>query len=107
MGLTSSDGSIVRRFDAPPAAGIVKRSDCPSGRALKTSRWPSGAQLMRPTRGPPKEVSCTGFEPSASEIQISWVPDRVDEKAICFPSGEYRGIPSRRVEEIKRCGWLA
>src|SRR5437899_477101 len=99
--MRSSEGSVVRRFRAPPATRIVKRSDWPSGRAPKASSRPSGDQAITPG-GPPNDVTGTGFEPSGSAIQTSQAPDRVDAKAIFLPSGEYRGIKSLRVDAIKR-----
>ena len=54
--------------------------------------------------GPPKSVSCVGFEPSALATQISMLPERVDSKAILLPSGENCGLKSTRVEEMKRMG---
>src|SRR3712207_35767 len=65
---------------------------------------PSGDQRGMPTCGPPKEVSWTGSEPSASQVQISRGPVREDEKATFFPSGEYWGLLSVRVEEINFVG---
>jgi hypothetical protein len=47
------------------------------------------------------------FDPSASQIQTSGLPERSEPKAIFFPSGEYRGHPSSRVEAINFTGGLA
>src|SRR5688572_13560469 len=78
-------------------------SPWPSGLAWYTKRWPLGAQFGNQTPGP-KEVSCIGFDPSSSEIQISSGPDLEDLNAIAFPSGEYWAELSIRVEEIRGCG---
>src|SRR4029453_8639935 len=73
-------------------------------RASNTMRWPSGAQRGVPVVLP-MEVICTGFEPSALQIQISGRPERLDAKTIFFPSGEYRGLFSCRVEAISLTGF--
>jgi hypothetical protein len=52
----------------------------------------------------PKEVNWTGFLPSLSQAQISLLPVRADMKAIRFPSGEYCGELSARVEAIHFAG---
>src|SRR6476661_66065 len=62
---------------------------------------PSGDQLGCPTIGPPKKVMRTGLEPSAFETHTSREPDREDIKAISLPSGEYFGVWSTQVEEMK------
>ena len=46
------------------------------------------------------EVSCTGFEPSPLDTQISSWPDRCELNAILEPSGEYCATRSSRVEAI-------
>jgi hypothetical protein len=43
----------------------------------------------------------TGFELSAFETHTSRDPEREDMKAILFPSGEYFGVWSTQVEEMK------
>src|SRR6516162_3569542 len=60
--------------------------------------FPSGDQCGDPVYRMPNELSCTAFEPSASQIQTSWLPDRFDSKAICFPSGEIFGAHCSRDE---------
>ena len=62
---------------------------------------PSGDQLGCPTIGPPKFVMRTAFEPSAFETHTSREPERDEMKAIFLPSGEYFGVWSTRVEEMK------
>jgi hypothetical protein len=54
--------------------------------------------------GPPNEVSCTGSEPSASQIQISMAPERVDSKARRLPSGENAGWRWLRLEDTSLSG---
>ena len=54
----------------------------------------------------PKEVSCTGFDPSLAEIQISALPVRSEPKAIYFPSGEKSKSNCMREEEINLVGPL-
>src|SRR5439155_16865660 len=67
------------------------------------SVWgPSGV----PVEGAPNEVSCTGFEPSLADIQISSLPVRSEPKAIFFPSGEKSISNCVRVEEINLVGPL-
>ena len=68
---------------------------------MKSDPLPVWGPACRPTKGPPKEVMRTGFELSAFETQISREPEREDEKAITLPSGEYFGVWSTRVEEMK------
>ena len=51
--------------------------------------------------GPSNEVMRAEADPSAFETQISRVPDREDMNAIFLPSGEYFGVWSNQVEEIK------
>src|SRR5687767_4672445 len=51
--------------------------------------------------GSPKKVIRTGLELSAFDTQISREPDLADAKAIFFPSGEYFGVWSVCVEEMK------
>ncbi len=47
------------------------------------------------------------FDPYASQIQTSELPERSEPKAIFFPSGEYCGHQSLRVEEMNFAGGLA
>ena len=54
---------------------------------LKAIRWPSGDQVGSDERKP-RNVTCLGFEPSLSQIQMSPAPERVEPNAICRPSGE-------------------
>src|SRR5829696_1423522 len=82
-------------------------SRCPSAVESKATCRPSGDQRGLPTWGPSKEVTWTGFEPSASHIQSSKVPVREEEKTIFFPSREYWGLSSDRVDEISFAGGLA
>ena len=49
----------------------------------------------------PIAVSCTGLDPSASAVQISRLPEREDVKATRRPLGEYCGVRSALVDEIK------
>jgi hypothetical protein len=67
---------------------MVNKAACPLGRAWRTRCWLSGDQFQAPTRGPPKDVNFCGLEPSASAIQISSVPDRLEPNASFLPSGE-------------------
>ena len=62
---------------------------------------PSRDHLGCPTIGPAKFVMRTAFEPSAFETHTSREPERDEIKAIVLPSGEYFGVWSTRVEEIK------
>jgi len=67
-------------------------------------RSPSGHQRGLPVIGARIEVNCTASEPSLAETQTSWLPERVDIKAILLPSGEYWGFSSVRVEAITGIG---
>src|SRR5262245_50093926 len=79
-------------------------SVCPAWVESKTMREPSDDQRGVPTPGPPKLVNWTGVEPSLLQTQISELPDRLDEKTIFLPSGEYCGPDSICVEAIKQVG---
>jgi hypothetical protein len=57
--------------------------------------------------GEPNEMSWTSFEPSASQVHISELPDRLDTKATFLPSGENSGRASTIVEAMDFCGGLA
>src|ERR1700756_3264394 len=70
----------------------------PPARESKAMSLPSGDQCGDPVILIPNELSCTAFEPSASETQTSWLPDRLDSKAIRFPSGEIFGAVCSREE---------
>jgi hypothetical protein len=59
---------------------------------------PSGDQLGPPVIEAFIEVNCTGFVPSAFEIQISIDPPRLDTKTSRFPSAENCGLRSSLVE---------
>src|SRR4030095_16495794 len=63
---------------------------------------PSGDHIGLPTLGPPKEVTCLGFEPSLLHTQISIVPERLDWKAMCLPSGDILGSLSDRDKQIRQ-----
>jgi hypothetical protein len=51
--------------------------------------------------GPPIDVIWRTLPPSTVEIQSSSEPDRVEVNTTCFPSGEYEGVVSSRVEVEK------
>src|SRR5215469_2221424 len=72
--------------------------DSPSVREANAMSLPSGDQLGSPVVSTPKALSCTGFVPSASDIQTSHLPERSDENAIWLPSGEYLGWICTREE---------
>src|SRR5215469_13965717 len=72
--------------------------DSPSVRESNAMSLPSGDQLGDPVLSEPKALSCTGFVPSASDIQTSSSPDRSDSNAIRLPSGEYLGWICTREE---------
>src|SRR6266481_9765629 len=72
--------------------------DSPSVRESNVMSLPSGDQHGDPVLSAPKAVSCTGFVPSASDIQTSSLPERFDENAIWLPSGEYLGEICSREE---------
>src|SRR5216683_6135074 len=76
-------------------------SALPRARESKAICCPSGDQ-----RGVPvtllKCVSWTRLVPSLRHIQISYLPLRVDSKAILLPSGEYCGPLSIAVEDRNR-----
>src|SRR5687768_3614387 len=83
-------------------------SDLPVARESSATRRPSGDQRGDPVTGPPNEVTWRGFEPSASLIQTSQDPERVEQKASRRPSGEKAGSHSSRVEETSGVGpWVA
>ena len=50
------------------------------------------------------DVTCTAFDPSGADTQISDSPERFDRNATRCPSGERLGIPSNRVEPIAGTG---
>src|SRR6476659_6024025 len=81
-------------------------SGCPSGRLSNAMRVPSGDQRGVPVSVPPKRVNWTGSRPSESVTQISLLPERLERKAICVPSGEYCGLESYCVEETIFLGGL-
>src|SRR2546430_16292790 len=70
----------------------------PPARESKAMRLPSGDQCGDPVILMPNELSCMAFEPSESETQTSWLPDRLDWKAIWVPSGEIFGAVCSREE---------
>src|SRR5262245_11136189 len=76
----------------------------PSMRTSNAISLPSGDQRAEPGNGPPNQVSCTGLRPSRSHTQSSQLPERLEEKAIRLPSGEYCGESSWKVEAISRLG---
>src|SRR5450755_1170878 len=61
--------------------------------------WLSGDQRGVPVRGSLKFEICIRWVPSASLIQTSRNPPRVDSKAMCLPSGEYPAVVCSRVED--------
>ena len=65
---------------------------------------PSGDHCGDPVDGPPNAVSAEALEPSASLIQISRVPDRVDSKVTLRPSGENAGLCCVRLDAINLAG---
>src|SRR5215813_4581228 len=75
-------------------------SGLPSCRTSKAIWRPSEDQLGEPVCGPLKFVTWIGFEPFASEVQISKAPDRSDLNVIRFPSDEYCGAESYFEDEI-------
>src|SRR5947207_981537 len=81
----------------------------PTTRESKAMSLPSGDQRGVPVFLMPNELSCTALEPSVSETQISVLPDRLDEKVICFPSGETFGPICSRDKlttfQACACGW--
>src|SRR2546429_9723200 len=60
----------------------------PPARESKAMRLPSGDQCGDPVILMPNELSCMAFQPSESENQTSWLPDRLEWKTILVPSGE-------------------
>src|SRR5215469_12064593 len=67
---------------------------CPSGVLVRESNAIlvlSGDQYGLSATRLLRFVSCTTFSPSGSLIHISGGPLRLELKAICLPSGEYRG----------------
>jgi len=58
------------------------------GRASKTMCWPSGDQRGESLCPWLKRVNWAAFPPSASQVQISMLPERSDAKAMRLPSGE-------------------
>src|SRR5262245_42229672 len=83
-------------------------SDRPRARESNATQRPSGDQRGVPLAGPPNEVTCRGFEPSASLIQTSKDPERVELKANWRPFGEKAGSHSSRLDEMSGVGlWAA
>src|SRR6266700_3077923 len=78
----------------------------PRGRESKAISWPSGDHRGVPVAGPPKKVSWTACEPSASQTHISELPERSEAKTICLPSGENCGLSCARPEAINFTGEL-
>src|SRR2546421_12746241 len=72
----------------------------PSIHESKAICRPSGDQRGVPVSGPPILVNCRGLVPSLSHTQISKLPERREAKTIFFPSGEYCGPLSSRLDEI-------
>src|SRR5690349_1231483 len=71
---------------------------------LKAMDLPSGDQVAQALVPRPIEVNCREFEPSLSQVQISRLPDRLEQNAIRRPSGEGCGFISSRVDEITNSG---
>ena len=69
-------------------------------------RRPSGDHRGASARPPLLRVSCTGSPPVLLHTQISTCPDLVEISAICWPSGEYSGHMSSRVE-LRNCSGVA
>src|SRR5215813_3870281 len=63
---------------------------------------PSGDQFGLPELGPPKEVTCLGFEPSLLHTHISIVAERSDWKTIRLPSGDIFASMSCRDEQSRQ-----
>src|SRR6266571_3427870 len=81
-------------------------SEWPTLWESKAICFPSGDHFGVPVEGALNEVSCTGFEASLADIQISSLPVRSEAKAIFFPSGEKSISNCVRVEEINLVGAL-
>src|SRR3954454_4066703 len=67
-------------------------------------RLPSGENWGEPVYPRSNLVSCCGFEPSASHVQISVTPVRMEENTSLDPSGEYDGLYSSLVEAATFAG---
>src|SRR5690242_17735351 len=71
---------------------------------LNAMDLPSGDQVAQALVPRPIDVNCREFEPSLSHVQISRLPDRLEQNAIRRPSGEGWGFISSRVDEITNSG---
>src|SRR6266571_3473071 len=68
---------------SPPAASLISAMKVPPPpRAVYASRVPSGDHIGPLAPGPPVDVSCLSWLPSAFMIQISKFPLLSDSKAI-------------------------
>ena len=96
-----SEGYIaaVGSYWEPTVKGCALCGAKASGRASNTIVCPSGDHFGLPATPPAKFVRATGFEPSASATQIWRTPLRLEVKAMRFPSCEYAGEASKRVED--------
>src|SRR4051812_21500061 len=71
---------------------------------LNARNRPSGDHVGQALVPRPIDVTCTGFKPSLSETQISKLPERFEQNATCFPSGEGCGFISSRVDPLSCLG---
>src|SRR4051794_18581762 len=71
---------------------------------LKAMNRPSGDHVGQAFTPCPIEVTCTGFSPALSETQISKLPERFEQNATRFPSGEGCGFISSRVDPLSCSG---
>ena len=99
----SRAGSSVSRRGLPPAAPTKHTSSAlPSIRQVYAICRPSGDQDG--ASGAAATAKSDALAPSRSDTHTARRPDRLDKKAIWFPSGEYCGLRSSAVEEISRTG---
>src|SRR5271170_6081054 len=85
---------------------ILDSSPLPPILESKAISLPSGDQRGVPVPRMPKDVSCSAFEPSASQTHTSLPPVLSDSNAILRPSGEMLGAICLRdeVTNSRGCG---
>src|SRR5436309_2092505 len=87
VGTDAASPPVENAFGTALCGSMRYSMDLPEARESKTNSFPSGDHLGDPVRAL-KFVSGRALLPSASEIQSSCGPERVDSNRICLPSGD-------------------
>src|SRR4030095_12400916 len=103
LGAVSSETSEVRRRGFLSSTLISNMSEFSSDQTLKAICVPSGDHA-RFLVAPSRLVNWRVFAPFSSQSHISNFPVRAEMNAMRFPSGEYCGSKSARVDEMRRLG---